>query len=84
MVRISIFYSNRSDTSMALLLAESLLEKRGFHPQDQLTRYTQWYREGKLSSNGECFDIGTDPLISAVLTYRHHRSNGNREIRKKA
>jgi len=46
------------DTSMALCLAESLIEKRGFVPRDQLERYNLWYREGKLSSNGECFDIG--------------------------
>jgi len=46
------------DTSMALCLAESLIERRGFDPQDQLTRYTRWYREGYLSSTGRCFDIG--------------------------
>ena len=33
------------DTSMALCLAESLIEKRGFDPVDQLTRYCQWYRK---------------------------------------
>jgi ADP-ribosyl-[dinitrogen reductase] hydrolase len=46
------------DTSMALCLAESLIEKRSFDPIDQLTRYCQWYRTGYLSSIGECFDIG--------------------------
>ena len=46
------------DTSMALCLAESLIEKRGFDPVDQLTRYTRWFREGYLSSTGRCFDIG--------------------------
>lgn len=46
------------DTSMALCLAESLIEKRGFDPIDQLTRYCQWYRTGYLSSTGECFEIG--------------------------
>ncbi len=25
---------------------------------DQLERYVRWYREGHLSSNGRCFDIG--------------------------
>ncbi len=43
---------------MMLCLAESLIEKKGFDPQDQLLRYLEWYKEGKLSSNGECFDIG--------------------------
>lgn len=46
------------DTSMALCLAESLVEKHGFDPKDQMTRYLRWYREGYWSSNGVCFDIG--------------------------
>jgi ADP-ribosyl-[dinitrogen reductase] hydrolase len=46
------------DTSMALCLAESLIEKGGFDPIDQLDRYVRWYRTGYLSSNGRCFDIG--------------------------
>ncbi len=46
------------DTSMALCLAESLIEKRGFDPADQLERYLRWYRQGHLSSTGKCFDIG--------------------------
>lgn len=46
------------DTSMALCLAESLIEKQGFDPTDQLQRYVRWYREGHMSATGECFDIG--------------------------
>lgn len=46
------------DTSMALCLAESLIEQKGFVPTDQLKKYLQWYREGHLSSTGRCFDIG--------------------------
>jgi ADP-ribosylglycohydrolase len=46
------------DTSMALCLAESLIEKRGFDPKDQMDRYCRWWREGHLSSTGTCFDIG--------------------------
>ena len=46
------------DTSMALCLAESLIECRGFDPVDQLERYLRWYQEGHLSSTGTCFDIG--------------------------
>ena len=46
------------DTSMALCLADSLIEKKDFDPIDQLERYVRWYREGYLSSNGRCFDIG--------------------------
>jgi ADP-ribosyl-[dinitrogen reductase] hydrolase len=50
------------DTSMALCLAESLLEKGGIDPVDQLERYVRWYRTGYLSSNGRFFDIGTTTL----------------------
>jgi ADP-ribosyl-[dinitrogen reductase] hydrolase len=46
------------DTSMALCLAESLVEKNGFDPLDQMNRYLAWYESGYLSSTGVCFDIG--------------------------
>src|SRR5450755_560510 len=46
------------DTSMALCLAESLIERKGFDPVDQLERYTRWADTGHLSSNGRMFDIG--------------------------
>jgi len=46
------------DTSMALCLAESLIEVGGFDPVDQLKRYMLWFREGHLSSNGDVFDVG--------------------------
>src|SRR6516165_1395090 len=46
------------DTSMALCLAESLLECGAFDPIDQLSRYVRWKRTGHHSSNGRCFDVG--------------------------
>jgi ADP-ribosyl-[dinitrogen reductase] hydrolase len=46
------------DTSMALCLAESLIEREGWDPTDQLERYVRWWQDGHLSSNGRCFDIG--------------------------
>jgi ADP-ribosyl-[dinitrogen reductase] hydrolase len=46
------------DTSMALCLATSLVETQRFDPHDQMERYVRWWREGYLSSNGVCFDIG--------------------------
>jgi ADP-ribosyl-[dinitrogen reductase] hydrolase len=46
------------DTSMALCLAESLVERHGFDAVDQLERYVRWYRDGHWSSTGRCFDIG--------------------------
>jgi ADP-ribosyl-[dinitrogen reductase] hydrolase len=46
------------DTSMALCLAESLIETGGFDAADQMRRYLRWWRTGRLSSRGDCFDIG--------------------------
>jgi ADP-ribosylglycohydrolase len=46
------------DTSMALCLAESLVEKKSFDARDQMERYVRWRSEGYLSSTGTCFDIG--------------------------
>jgi ADP-ribosylglycohydrolase len=46
------------DTSMALLLAESLIEKGAFDPMDQGNRYWKWYSTGHLSSTGQCFNVG--------------------------
>ncbi|HOE73389.1 MAG TPA: ADP-ribosylglycohydrolase family protein [Deltaproteobacteria bacterium] len=46
------------DTSMAMCLAESLIEKNGFDPYDQMKKYLLWYRTGYLSSTGYAFDIG--------------------------
>ncbi len=46
------------DTSMALCLAESLLQRSGFDPVDQMERYVRWWQDGHLSSTGRCFDIG--------------------------
>ncbi len=46
------------DTSLTLCLAESLVERRGFDPRDQVERYVRWWREGHMSCTGNCFDIG--------------------------
>jgi ADP-ribosylglycohydrolase len=46
------------DTSMALCLAESIIEKGGFDPKNQMEKYYSWYRHGYLSSCGKCFGIG--------------------------
>ncbi len=81
------------DTSMALCLAESLIESRGFDPVDQLERYLSWYREGHLSSTGACFDIGST-VRSALTEFErtgqpycgstHPRSAGNGSIMRLA
>lgn len=54
------------DTSMALCLADSLVECRGFDARDQMKRYLRWWDDGYLSSNGECFDIGN--TVRAALS----------------
>ena len=46
------------DTSMAMCLAESLVE-HGFDVHDQMRRYVRWWRDGHWSSTGRCFDIGS-------------------------
>jgi ADP-ribosyl-[dinitrogen reductase] hydrolase len=46
------------DTSLALCLAESILDTGTMDLADQLRRYALWRRHGYLASNGECFDIG--------------------------
>ncbi len=46
------------DTSMALCLAQSLISCRCFDANDQIRRYIRWWKEGYMSSNGSCFDIG--------------------------
>jgi ADP-ribosyl-[dinitrogen reductase] hydrolase len=43
---------------MALCLAESIIERRGFDAEDQMQRYVRWWTSGHLSSTGRCFDIG--------------------------
>lgn len=56
------------DTSMALCLAESLITLQDFKPVDQLKRYLRWFRQGHLSSNGRCFDIG-NTVRDALLRF---------------
>ena len=61
------------DTSMALCLATSLVECRGFDARDQMERYVRWHQEGYLSVTGSCFDIGG--TVSAAL--RHFLKKGD-------
>lgn len=52
------------DTSMALCLAESLLDCRGFDAHDQMQAYCRWWQQGYLSATGLCFDIGSTVLAA--------------------
>ena len=59
------------DTSMALCLATSLIERQGFDPKDQMQRYVRWWKEGYMSSTETCFDIGitiADALGNFIVT----------------
>lgn len=57
------------DTSMALCLGHSLVETGGFDADDQMQRYLRWWRDGYMSSTGECFDIG-NTIASALSRYQ--------------
>jgi ADP-ribosyl-[dinitrogen reductase] hydrolase len=57
------------DTSMALCLAVSLIECKGFNARDQMDRYSRWMNEGYLSSNGTCFDVG-NTVRASLARYR--------------
>jgi ADP-ribosylglycohydrolase len=80
------------DTSMALCLAESILEA-GWDPVDQLRRYVRWMKEGHLSSTGRCFDMG-QTVLSALGRFErtgepycgstHPNSAGNGSIMRLA
>lgn len=58
------------DTSMALCMAESLIECLGFDAADLMERFVRWYRRGHLSSAGWCFDIG-GTTSHALLQFMH-------------
>lgn len=81
------------DTSLALCLAASLVERDGFDPADQMERYVRWMQDGYYSSTGRCFDIGgtTSTALHAFLRSgdpfsgsTHPRSAGNGSIMRLA
>ena len=59
------------DTSMALCLAESILDTGGMNLDDQLRRYLLWKDDGYLSSNGRCFDAG---ITTRTQLHRYQRT----------
>jgi len=61
------------DTSMALCLAQSLIECKDFNPYDQMDKYLDWYIKGYMSSvKGRCVDIGY-ATKNALLNYYDQR-----------
>ena len=63
------------DTSMALCLAESLIECNGFNAIDQLERYMLWSQHGYLSHNHACFDIGIT-VSQSLRWYKFQKDRG--------
>lgn len=54
------------DTSMALALADSLIENSEFDPADLMRRFVAWHDKGEYSCTGTCFDIGM--TVSTALS----------------
>ena len=52
------------DTSLALCLAVSIVESRGFDAADQMRRYVRWKNDGYMSSTGRCFGMGSTTRAS--------------------
>ncbi len=60
------------DTAMALLLAESLVEREGFDAHDQAERFARWKREGYGSATGQCVGISAN-VARAIATAEYKR-----------
>ena len=68
------------DTAMALLLAESLLEREGFDAHDQVERYARWQREGYGSATGQCVGIAANVARSlATAQYKRQPFAGSHD-----
>ncbi len=59
------------DTAMALVLAESLVERGGFDPRDQVARYARWQTAGHLSATGQC--VGITASVARALAMAQYR-----------
>ncbi|MGE0580503.1 MAG: ADP-ribosylglycohydrolase family protein [Steroidobacteraceae bacterium] len=68
------------DTAMALCVADSLLERDGFDPVDQVERFARWQREGYLSATGQCVGItaGVTRALGAAR-WRRQRYPGSHD-----
>lgn len=81
------------DTSMALCLADSLIEKEAFDYTNQLKKYVEWWKHGYNSVLGNCFDIGntTQQALSNFIAtgdeispYSDHKKAGNGSLMRLA
>ena len=56
------------DTSMALAMATSLIEKKSFDADDVMKKFCEWYQQGKFCTRNKCFDIG-NTVYNALNSY---------------
>lgn len=64
--------SYTDDGSLMLCLAASLVNADGEHDAlTALTHYAKWYREGYMSVNGRCFDVGNTTARALTDFIRH-------------
>ncbi|MHB1424095.1 MAG: ADP-ribosylglycohydrolase family protein [Gemmataceae bacterium] len=70
------------DTSMALALADSIVTV-GWDLNDQASRCVQWWKNGKYSVNGRCFDIGiaTRNALSRFAANKNALASGDASAR---
>jgi ADP-ribosylglycohydrolase/O-acetyl-ADP-ribose deacetylase (regulator of RNase III) len=61
------------DTSMALCLAQSLIDCKGFNAKDQMERYLSWSHDGYFCTRTHCFDIG-NTVSSALQKYKETKN----------
>ena len=81
------------DTAMALCLAKSLLESKGFDPIDQMDKYTAWMYEGYMSCTGKSIGLGKTCQRSlirysrtkqAYTDIKHEKFSGNGSLMRLA
>ena len=61
------------DTAMALCLAQSLIDSKGFDPIDQLDKYLAWMEEGYMSCTGKMIGLGNTCWRSLIRYKRDHK-----------
>lgn len=61
------------DTSMALCLAQSLIDCDGVDQLDQMRKYSQWFMQGYMGCNNQCNGIGR----TTRLAIQDFLKNGN-------
>lgn len=61
------------DTAMALCLGQSLIDKKGFDPKDQMEKYSEWLDNGYMSATGQAIGLG----MTICESLKKYRLTGN-------